>query len=98
MAIAPEKAPMEPKREGRMAGNLEIAFAATLLRGRSGCASHGHVGMPPGMVADFEGSATRLTSAGCRVTRITGDGRRLPGSNEVPPDDRTVGGCRSSVL
>ena len=43
-------------------------------------------------------SATRWTSAGCRVTRITGDGRRLPGSNEVPPDDRTVGGCRSSVL
>jgi hypothetical protein len=30
MAIALEKAPMEPKREGRMAGNLEIAFAATL--------------------------------------------------------------------
>lgn len=49
--------------------------------------------MRPGMVPDFVAFGdARWASAGCRVTRMTGDGRRLPGSNEVPPDDRTVAG------
>ena len=49
----------------RMAGNCGDRFRCDAeLRGRSGCASHGHVGMRPGMVADFVAFGDALDERG----------------------------------